>query len=505
MERSLKEQLLLLKSVVENAPLPLGVYAGSELTIVLANDAMIKALGKGNEILGKRYTEILPELEGQELFAQARSAMATGIPFHAKGSRVDIEIDGLLKTHYYDYSYIPLRDTEGNIFAIMNTGADVTELVNARYNIEHAEEKLRLAVSAGGLGTYITDLSNNQVVVSGLFNEIWGTTGQPARADIIGRICPEDLAIREEAHARALLSGDVDYEVRLEKGLSLRWVRVKGRIIRDDAGNPASLLGVVQDITETREFAEELKRQVEQRTSELRRSNEDLLHFANIVSHDLKEPLRKISTFNSLLWQKLGEDINEDARKYFGKVEDAANRMTSIIDGVLNYATLNELGHPVEKININQLIEDIKGDLELVIQEKKAILILDKLPEIEGAPVLLHQLFYNLIHNALKFSRPHDPPRVAISYELAIIDDTEYMRICIKDNGIGFDPAHSQKIFDVFKRLHSKDEFEGTGLGLALCKRIAERHQGDITAVGSKIDGAKFTVELPLRLPKRYI
>lgn len=159
----------------------------------------------------------------------------------------------------------------------------------------------------------------------------------------------------------------------------------------------------------------------------------------------------------------------------------------------------------MEKINLNQIIENIKTDLELVIEEKKAILILDKVPEIEGATILLHQLFYNLIHNALKFSKPDDPPRVTISGKATIIDGIEYAKISIKDNGIGFEPAYSQKIFDAFKRLHSKDEFEGTGLGLALCKRIVERHQGNIAAFGNKVDGAEFIVELPVRLKERTI
>jgi len=505
MEESVLEQLQLLKGVVENTPLPVGVYEGAELTIVLANEAMIKTLGKGKEIIGKRYTDLLPELEGQELFAQARTAVATGIPFHARQTRVDIVMDGVLKTHYFDYSYIPLRNPQGEVFAIMNTGTDVTDLVNARHDVEQAEEKLRLAISAGGLGTYLANLSSSKVVASEVFNQIWGTNGDVTQSDITGRIYPEDIPIQEEAHARALDSGNISYEVRLKKGRLTRWVRVNGKVIRDDDGNPESLLGVVQDITETREFAEELKRQVEQRTAELKRSNEDLLHFANVVSHDLKEPVRKISFFNTLLNQKFGESISEDSRKYFSKVEHATKRMASIIDGVLNYSSLNESGHPVKKVNLDEIVENIKTDLELIIQEKKAILVLDRLPMIEGAPILLHQLFYNLIHNALKFSKPDNPPRVIIACETKMIEGLPYLRIFIKDNGVGFEPAHSQKIFNAFERLHSKDEFEGTGLGLALCKRIVERHHGSIEAIGNKNDGAEFIIELPVKLQESTI
>lgn len=502
MEESLIEELQLLKSALENTPLPIGVYAGIELKIILANEAMVRTLGKGHKIIGKLYTELLPELESQELFGQALSVMRTGVPFHAKESRVDIAMDGVMETHYFDYSFIPLRDAHGAVYAIMNTGSDVTDLVKARHSVEQAEEQLRLAISAGGLGTYVTDISTSEVVTSETFDEIWGTNGPLTRADIISKIDPEDLPIRVQAHEEAKTSGNINYEVRLKRG---RRVRVSGKIISNEDGNPATIVGVVQDITETRKFSDELKRQVESRTGELQRSNEDLLHFANLVSHDLKEPVRKISFFNALLNEKLEKYTDEESRQYFGKVQHATKRMKSIIDGVLNYSTLSESGQPVQKINLDEIIAAIKTDLELIIQEKKAILVQDNLPEIEGVTILLHQLFYNLIHNALKFSRPDEPPRVIISAKTISIDGTGYVRISIKDNGLGFDPTYSKKIFNAFERLHSKDEFEGTGLGLALCKRIAERHNGTIDAIGSRDDGAEFIIQLPVESKARMI
>lgn len=499
MEESLQDNLKLLHDVIENAPLPIGVYLGEELKIVLANATMIKVWGKGVDVIGKYYTDILPELGNQEIFAQARSVIATGIPFHAKNSRVDIVIDGILKTHYFNYSFTPVKDSNGKTYAVMNTGAEVTDLVLAKQLTEQAEEKLRLALSAGELGTYVSNLSTNEVVTSDSFNSIWGTKGSLTRNDIISRIYPEDLPIREEAHTKAAASGIVCYEVRILKGKSLRWVRVKGKILKDDNGTPVSLMGVVQDITEQKEFSEELQKQVTERTSELKKSNDDLMQFANIVSHDLKEPVRKINIFNNLLKNELGDLVKDKNRAYFDKVQHSTQRMTSIIEGVLSYSTLNKKGHPVEAIELNDIIENIKTDLELVIQEKKAILIKDEMPEIDGAPILIHQLFYNLIHNALKFSREHKPPRVIISCTVITIENAEFARIVIKDNGIGFDPIYAQRIFNAFERLNSKDKYEGSGLGLSLCKKIVERHQGTIEAAGDVSEGAEFIVCLPLK------
>lgn len=499
MEESLQGDLHLLHNVIGNAPFPIGVYSGERLEVVLANEAMVKVWGKGEDVIGKYYTEILPELESQEIFSQARSVIQTGIPFHAKNSRVDIVIDGMLKPHYFNYSFTPIKDSNGKTYAVINTGAEVTDLVLAKQLTEQAEEKLRLALSAGELGTYVTNLNTNEVVTSDSFNAIWGTNGCLTRSDIISRIYAEDLPIREEAHTRADVSGNICYEVRVLKGKSLRWVRVKGKVIKDETGKPASIMGVVQDITEQKDFSEELQKLVAERTSELKKSNDDLMQFANIVSHDLKEPVRKINIFNNLLKSELGDLVKDKNKTYFDKVQHSTQRMTSIIEGVLSYSTLNKKGHPVETIELNDIIENIKTDLELVIQEKRAILIKDEMPAIAGAPILIHQLFYNLIHNALKFSKVDMPPRVIISCSVISIENAEFARVVIKDNGIGFDPAYAQRIFNAFERLNSKDQYEGSGLGLSLCRKIVERHQGTIDATGGQNEGAEFIVCLPLK------
>lgn len=179
--------------------------------------------------------------------------------------------------------------------------------------------------------------------------------------------------------------------------------------------------------------------------------------------------------------------------------------METLIEGTLAYSTLNKSIQSVQKINLDQIIENIKIDLELIIQEKDAILITSELPEIEGAPILIHQLFYNLIHNALKFSKADEPPRVIITSNIVDYDGKKHVQIVIKDNGIGLDTAYAERIFNAFERLHSKDDYEGTGLGLALCRKITERHNGTITAAGKENDGAEFTIILPLNQEKNTI
>ena len=179
--------------------------------------------------------------------------------------------------------------------------------------------------------------------------------------------------------------------------------------------------------------------------------------------------------------------------------------MQNIIEGILAYSTINKSIQTVEKINLNEIFENIKTDLELIIKEKGAILITRELPDIQGAPILIHQLFYNLIQNALKFSKPDQPPRVTIKSSIIKDNGSDFLRIIIKDNGIGLDPVYAERIFNDFERLHSKDEYEGNGLGLSLSRKIAKRHNGTITASGKKDKGAEFRVSLPLRQSRSAI
>ncbi|MFH6990985.1 ATP-binding protein [Flavobacterium sp. FlaQc-48] len=494
------QNVSLLKDIVDNTPLPIAVYTGHELKIEMANTAMIRTWGKGDEVIGKNYLEVLPEIKNDVFFQQATHALKTGIPFHAKDKKVNLMINGIMKEHYFNYSFIPLKDTEGNIYGVMNTGTDVTDLHLARQQVQSAEERLRIAIDSSGMGTYEIDLATKKIKTSGNFNTIWSIDSEIANEQLIEKLHPEDQVLREIAHQESLITGKMCYQARIvNDDQTIKWVKINGKIIMDENGTPSTIIGIIQDIHEQKKFEEELKKQVAESTQELRRSNDDLLHFANVVSHDLKEPVRKIKTFNSLLKGESETAFNENAKKYLHKVEQSAQRMQTIIEGILAYSTLDKKTQPIEKINLNEVVENIKTDLELIIKEKDAILITCELPDIEGAPILIQQLFYNLIHNALKFSKADEPPRVIISFTIINKEGIDLVQITIKDNGIGLDIVHAERIFTAFERLHSKDQYEGNGLGLALCRKIAKRHGGTITATGEKDNGAEFVVVLPLQ------
>ena len=279
----------------------------------------------------------------------------------------------------------------------------------------------------------------------------------------------------------------------------------------DDNGNITGVIAAGTDVTAqlaarnaVQRHAEILEEEVKARTKELsllnvslHRSNEDLQQFAHVASHDLKEPVRKIKTFSSRLRDEYDDILPERAKLFLDKIHHATDRMFSMIDGVLAYSVLNAAEQPIESIDLNEVFRNIESDLELSIVQKKASIRKGSLPVIEGAPVLIYQLFYNLMNNALKFSRPDIPPIIHISTAVVTGDDQPMVEIGIADNGIGFDQQYAKAIFDTFARLNSKDKFEGTGLGLALCKKIVERHHGTITALGTKNKGAAFTIRLP--------
>jgi light-regulated signal transduction histidine kinase (bacteriophytochrome) len=254
-----------------------------------------------------------------------------------------------------------------------------------------------------------------------------------------------------------------------------------------------------------RDYTEKLEQEVHKRTQELARanilleqSNEDLQQFAHVASHDLKEPVRKIRTFTGRLLEEYGDVLPAAAKAFLAKIEHATQRMVTMIEGVLTYSTINSNEQTISAVDLGEVFDNIEADLEVAIEESGAEIRRDALPTLDGAPVLLYQLFYNLVNNALKFSSGRDKPLIVITSCMSAGPGKRIAEVCVKDNGIGFEQEQSNRIFEAFARLNSKDRFEGTGLGLALCKKIAERHHGSITATGVREQGAVFVVRLPL-------
>ncbi|WP_207497219.1 PAS domain-containing protein [Aridibaculum aurantiacum] len=261
------------------------------------------------------------------------------------------------------------------------------------------------------------------------------------------------------------------------------------------------LINVFSDITSRKETQLQLEHTVE----ELKRSNDELEQFAYVASHDLQEPLRKIRFFNNMISEKVV--LQNDAVRYISKVEESASRMSALIINLLEYSRLNQSGKQFEKVDLTTVVKRVVSDYELLIQQKQAKVSIATLDVVEANPLQMNQLFFNIIGNSLKFSNDDIPPVVEItSCKLPeeqkqhfphLKQKKDYHCITIRDNGIGFQQEYANKIFSIFQRLNERSMYGGYGIGMAICKKIIDVHQGAIYAEGEPMKGAAFTIILP--------
>lgn len=255
----------------------------------------------------------------------------------------------------------------------------------------------------------------------------------------------------------------------------------------------------------------ELENRVRERTAtlgetneSLRRSNRELEQFASVASHDLQEPLRKIQAFGDRLQSKFAESLGEQGRDYIDRMQGSATRMRSLIDALLSYSRVTTKAQPFLDTDLGVIAREVVSDLEGRLQESGGRVELGPLPKLEADPLQMRQLLQNLIGNGLKFHGPGVPPVVWVEGRVieASGDTPAQCELVVRDNGIGFEEVYRERIFDVFQRLHGRQEYEGTGMGLAICRKIVDRHRGTIVAASTPGQGAAFTIVIPQRHPK---
>jgi len=233
---------------------------------------------------------------------------------------------------------------------------------------------------------------------------------------------------------------------------------------------------------------------LEDNISELNRSNQELQQFAFVASHDLQEPIRKISFYSDYFLNKYADKIDDKGKDYLKGMLSASHRMRNLIHDLLAFSQVEKKQVEYRHINLNHVIQDTLQDLEIMIREKEANIEIAALPSIDADESMIRQLFGNIINNSLKYSKNDQRPQIQVTNRL----NTHYLEIFIKDNGIGFDEKYLPKMFTLFQRLHTGDKYKGTGLGLAICRKIVALHNGAITASGKVNEGATFRITLPL-------
>lgn len=374
--------------------------------------------------------------------------------------------------------------------------------------INSYEELLKETEQMLNFGTWSLDIATGELKWS---DEMYALIGHK-KASVTGPITAEFYIQRiarddRESFSKALkesIAGNGKFEhIYTVKGASKDIVVIsKGKMVPGPDGKPAKLIGITKDITKERDYEQSLQDKVK----ELDRSNKELEEFAYIASHDLQEPLRKITSFSERLKEKLGDSIGSDSQLYLDRMLAATDNMRLLIDNLLEFSRTNRYSKPFEKVDLNSILAEVRADLELKTEETDAVIHSDQLPVLEGISSQIRQLFNNLLNNAIKFRRPDQPPYIQISSSQATKQEKEryqlrsnktFYVIRVKDNGIGFEQEYALKIFQIFQRLHGKAEYPGSGIGLSICKKIVENHKGIIFAEGSLEAGSEFTFILP--------
>jgi signal transduction histidine kinase len=285
-------------------------------------------------------------------------------------------------------------------------------------------------------------------------------------------------------------------------------VQLSLKVLNFDGDKTLSM--IITDLTQQKKTEEELKyknEQLEALNNALLSSNHDLQQFASVASHDLQEPLRKIQVFSNFLMERSYHALTDSSKQYIDKIISASNRMKTLIVDILTYSRLSANDAPPEVVNLQRLVDEILEDFDLKIVEQHAVIDVGELPVVEGNRGQLRQVFYNLLSNALKFSTPGSKPYISVTAKpvkavelgVALLNEEEYCHISIRDNGIGFDEKFAYAIFSLFEKLHHKSTFEGSGIGLAIAKKIIDKHHGLIIAKSAPGKGSEFSIILPLK------
>jgi signal transduction histidine kinase len=392
---------------------------------------------------------------------------------------------------------------------IVGTRSDITELKLREIEMLRISQQLHArnlqfdtALTNMVQGLCMFDKDQKLIVVNKRYLDMYGFSAEVVKPGIsLRELMQYSVSLgnytAEEAERALAERNDPD---QLAKRSVIKQRLKDGRVIAvlNEPMLDGGTIATYQDITETELSAAMML----QYTQKLEHSNRELADFAYVASHDLQEPLRKIEAFSERLVNKHGAALPDEGKMFVSRMQDAANRMRKLINDLLSYSRVTTDAKPFQKASLTKVLTEVMSDLQIRLEETNAVVEHGELPVIECEPMQMRQLLQNLLGNALKFRKQGVQPRITVSSETAesIENGQRKSRVIltIADNGIGFDNQFKEQIFTIFQRLHSRTEYEGTGIGLATVRKIVQRHGGTITADGKLGEGAKFIVELPV-------
>ncbi|MCK5580363.1 MAG: PAS domain S-box protein [Candidatus Omnitrophica bacterium] len=411
-------------------------------------------------------------------------------------------------------SAAPIRDIDGVITGVVLVFRDVTESYRMQEELRKNEQEYRtLTENMPGIVYRVLSKENSRMI---FFNDfVTAITGYKPEELIKGEICSIESHIHQEDRDQTMtavkqaIKDKVTFEVEyrfIHKNGGIRHFSEVGKPIFDSDGALLSIDGIIFDITERKklkqqiqfafsalaEHRDKLEEEVSERTEELRKSNKELEQFAYVASHDLQEPLRMVASYTQLLEKRYKDKLDDKAREFIHFAVDGAQRMQKLINDLLKYSRVGTKAKPFETVNLNGIYNHVLQNLKIIITETNTKISCQKLPTVEADDVQMIQLFQNLISNAIKF-RSERPPVIHISVE----EKEKNWVFSVADNGIGIDEKYNDKIFTIFQQLHGPAEYKGTGIGLAVCKKIIERHRGNIWFQSKSGEGTTFFYKIP--------
>jgi PAS domain S-box-containing protein len=499
----LREAMSYNRNLIEASVDPL-VMIGPEGKITDVNRATENITGRSRrELIGSDFSNYF--IEPQKARAIYRHVFETGIVR-------DYELllrhkDGHATPVQYNASVY--RDEFGAVIGVFAAARDMTEVKNTEANLVQSKQLLDKTGKLARVGGWEIDLKTNTLSWTDMVYEIHEVERdfQPTVETGINFYAPEAIPVISEAVRLAIEEGrPFDHELQLITAKKKRlWVRAIGGPIHEN-GQVIRVGGAFQDINERKLADDELKRHrdhleelVQERTRELaeavknlERSNVELEQFAYVASHDLQEPLRMVSSYTQLLAQRYEGQLDEKAKKYIDYAVDGSVRMQRLINDLLTYSRISTRGKSPQPTDSHTVLGEALRNLQAAIEESGAMVTNDDLPTVRVDPSQLLQVFQNLIANAIKF-RGECPPRIHVAAQ----DQGREWLLSVRDNGIGIDPQFADKLFVIFRRLHTRQDYPGTGIGLAICKRIVERHGGRIWVDSELGKGSTFYLTIP--------